>query len=197
MSSAREPFRINADPNGDVNLVLSSSVIKVSLRASSKVLSLASPAFAALLSPRWYKVNDTPAPHEVTLPEDDPIAMYWICQALHYRPNLSTSLALPFVEKLAVLCDKYDLAVALKPWSGLFLQGETFYNRSDEKKMLKVMHIASVFDNHEQFYMASLNILCCCPAQDTLWEGGDCYAGQLHCIEAYGKRNPPDLGYFE
>ncbi|KAK4691001.1 hypothetical protein P7C71_g5911, partial [Lecanoromycetidae sp. Uapishka_2] len=67
---------VNAAPKGDVIFVLSSSNSIVHLRVSSRVLSLASPVFAAMFSPRWYEVNESSSPRKIALPEDDPIAMY-------------------------------------------------------------------------------------------------------------------------
>ena len=134
------------DPNGDVVLVLHSqkpletkrtkngkplakkakttALTDRSLRVSSKVLSLASPVFAAMLSPKsmtdgGLSVVDPP---EIPLPDDDLDAMTLLCFALHCHGLSDIAVPSTLLKGLAIICDKYDCTVAIQAWTRLGLQ---------------------------------------------------------------------------
>ena len=95
-----------------------------SLLVSSKVLSLASPVFAALVGPGFREGNniqrgDCPV---IELLDDDPAAMSIVCNLLHFRYDpVPTHLAPAQLGKLGVLCDKYDCSKPVLPWSQKWL----------------------------------------------------------------------------
>lgn len=122
--SSSSPSSINVDPHGDVLLLLGPSK-NVFLRVSSKALSLASPVFAALFSPRFSEgqpLSSSTEVRRVPLPEDDPEAMTQICYAIHFYATVPRTISMSLLEGIASLCDKYDLAVALAAWSELWLR---------------------------------------------------------------------------
>jgi hypothetical protein len=113
------------DPDGDVLLQVGSSSPHAHLLISSKVLSLASPVFAAMLSPPFKEGSSLSSGHgcEILLPEDDPGAMALLCSCLHFRTDqIPTVLEFPLLKALAILCDKYDCTKAISAWIVLWLR---------------------------------------------------------------------------
>jgi hypothetical protein len=94
------------------------------LLVSSKVLSLASPVFAALLGPKFLEGNNIrrgvcPV---IELHDDDPAAITLICNILHYRyDSVPTQLEAEQLGQIAILCDKYDCSKSFQPWSEKWL----------------------------------------------------------------------------
>ena len=125
----------NVDPTRDLLLLVGSEGSEQKLiRVSSKVLGLASRVFAIMLGPRFaegHVLSDQESstaggkptlPLIIALPEDDPEAMSWFCNGIHLRQHLIPSRRFPLlIERIAILCDKYDAALALTPWSELWL----------------------------------------------------------------------------
>src|SRR5450432_969777 len=114
---------VEIDRHGDVTLQLTKKIDGDpedgihSLLVSSKVLTLASPVFAAMLSPRFREgqrsASGTLDP--VALPEDDADVMTLLCRILHF--DYSALPARPDLEvfkNLAILCDKFDCITPLR-----------------------------------------------------------------------------------
>lgn len=124
----------------------------------SGVLSVASPVFHAMLGreAETLHTQDKPTVH---LPEDDPEALLIILYVLHHQNDKvrgfpyyasQTLLCLhsacawqvPFsvnlnqLERLAILCDKYDLAQALHHWSTIWLDAWKSYLPKDSQGLL-------------------------------------------------------------
>ncbi|KAF5004598.1 hypothetical protein FDECE_8928 [Fusarium decemcellulare] len=110
------------DPRGDLTLLIGDKTHDTSKRflVSSKVLTLASPVLANLLSPKFKEGTmfhngkcDT-----VTLEEDDLETMGLILQILHYQSDKAPLKMAPTkLATFAIHCDKYDLIDAVKPWA--------------------------------------------------------------------------------
>ena len=116
---------MDADPEGDLVLVIGSGENQKSIRASSKVLSLASPVLAAMFSPRRFSEGSALSssnPPNIHLPEDDPEAVTVFCRLVHFREYQGNQKAPSFNELLnmALFCDKYDAGLALNPWCELW-----------------------------------------------------------------------------
>jgi hypothetical protein len=80
----------DADPVGDLNLKLGSGEGTEYIRVSSKVLTLSSSVFAAMLSPRFSEGRalatlSTGSTTTISLPDDDVEAILWLCEALHFK----------------------------------------------------------------------------------------------------------------
>lgn len=107
------------DANGDVVLLIGEAK---SLLVSSKILSVASPVFAAMLSPHFREGSSlsSTCPTEITL-FDDPIAVSTIANILHFRNNLVLVDTFEELFNIAIVADKYDLALALGPWRHVWL----------------------------------------------------------------------------
>jgi hypothetical protein len=111
------------DPQGDV--VINTSAEGFSLLVSSKILSVASPVFAAMFSPHFREGNSlatASAPITIDLLEDAPAALENICNVLHYKHDLVTvQMRFHDLLEIAVVADKYDLAKSLGPWRDKWL----------------------------------------------------------------------------
>ena len=156
----------DVDPTGDLILVVGPTDNSQSIRVCSQVLKLASSVFAAMLSPRF--AEGQAAGHKdwtISLPEDDAEAMLAICRALHFIDTASENIAFTLIEKVASLCDKYDLAVALRGWSELALKVEMASMRNDEIGCARFLSVSQMPGCHEAFWMASRRLLYHCSAQ--------------------------------
>lgn len=111
------------DPQGDV--VINTSTEGFSLLVSSKILSVASPVFAAMFSPHFREgcsLATSSAPITIDLLEDAPAALENICNVLHFKHDLVTE-EMYFHEllEIAIVADKYDLVKSLGPWRDKWL----------------------------------------------------------------------------
>ena len=104
----------NIDPEGDVVIICEYS----SLRVSSKVLSLASPVFKALLGPGFREGNferSTVSPLKLELSEDDEIAMTILLKIMHFSPEVYSTQDVSkqgagcydLFKNVAILANKY------------------------------------------------------------------------------------------
>ncbi|KAE8446546.1 hypothetical protein EG329_011878 [Mollisiaceae sp. DMI_Dod_QoI] len=112
---------IQLDSNGDIILVIKDRTRDASRKflASSRVLSLASPVFSRMFSPRFkegLQLQDEDSPY-ISLEEDDPKAMELILRILHYQSvDISAPVNPKTLAALAIHCDKYDCSRALISW---------------------------------------------------------------------------------
>lgn len=111
------------DPDGDVALLLSPNLLPLRLIVSSKILSLASPVFAAMFSPNFREGRSlsSACPTEIPLPDDPPAAIEAIANILHFRHKLVSAVEFDSILDLALVADKYDLVNALGPWCQVWL----------------------------------------------------------------------------
>ena len=151
----------DVDPEGDITLVVGDQQI----RASSKVLALASPVFATMLGP-YFAEGQAKNP-SITLPEDDVEAMTWLCKALHFKLTANERLiSFGLGRKLATLCDKYDTSVAISSWSAMWMQnwkGSVDGNIS----YATLLHMSYAFGNHEAFWCTSRDVMQYCTTDGT------------------------------
>lgn len=138
------------DPDGDVIFLLGEA--KEPIRVSSKVMSLASPVFKAMLDPRF--VSKPPLfedPPKIPLPEDDPKTMSWMCSALHHR-EIGGPISRFACKKLAILCDKYMCCVALRSWSDSWFRAYlSSHPQESADGLLEFVWLAIAFDNQREF----------------------------------------------
>lgn len=107
------PESITIDNQGDVILVAGSR----QLRVASKVLTLSSPVFRAMLEPgrflegQTHRDSDNPA--IVKLEEDDPEALTLLCDILHFK-SVGIPSQIGLLVAVTDICDKYQCAPAIK-----------------------------------------------------------------------------------
>ncbi|KAK4898060.1 hypothetical protein LTR27_004446 [Elasticomyces elasticus] len=113
---------IEIAPDGDVTLLCGEQVGNkeiIGLRVSSHILSYGSPVFKSLLAPRFREGTTlaTTSSVEIPLPEDPPGHMAMLCNILHMRHDQEphTVNSPTMLAAFAILCDKYDCALAVKP----------------------------------------------------------------------------------
>ena len=156
---------IDADPDGDLLLKLGSGDEVTLIRVHSKVLSLVSPVFAAMLSPRFAEgqaLEDSKAMVDSTttidLPDDDPTAMSLLCQILHYKEDAAQQAFHPpdILIGLVVICDKYNMSRALGPWSHVWMDP---CHREDQFDTFQIAEISYGLAHHESFWKSTQDIL--------------------------------------
>lgn len=165
--SNKPPVGANADPNGDVELLVGGEGNITTIKVASKVLSSASPVFAALFEPHFSEglalsKSSTSSICQIKLPDDNPEALTLVCHVLHYRRDIPHRISLELLEKVAILCDKYDLAIVLMPWSEVWLHQ---IDGQGEASWAIMLCIASIFGNHRAFNLSSLKLLSSCVNQ--------------------------------
>lgn len=123
------------DPEGDMVLHLSSNPLDPAqvVRVSSKVLTLASPVFKAMLGPNSNfqeaqalrdENNKSPVIH---LQGDNLKALVMVLQVAHLSvPMMPRKMAIDEFYELAIVCDKYDMAKVLVPWANLWVCPEEY-----------------------------------------------------------------------
>lgn len=109
------------DPEGNVTITISCPRCDEvrRFRASSQVLSLASPVCAKMLGPNFKESQQLRTESRVTLGlhDDDPDAAETVLRALHYQLNdKSMNPRHPRLMSMALFSDKYDCSRALAPW---------------------------------------------------------------------------------
>jgi hypothetical protein len=96
-----------------------------SFLVSSKILSLASRVFAAMLSPRFAEGRQLQEARQqgpdqrsiIPLKEDDVVAMDFILSVIHFKADrLQSPLTAKEIANIAVHSDKYDFNGSLTPW---------------------------------------------------------------------------------
>ena len=155
-------FCHDIDPSGDLILEVGDPASSMRIRASSKALSLASPFFAAMFSPRFAESKPVSCGENrnITLLDDDPSAMITLWNVVHMKSSRVSAASFDAVEKLSILCDKYDCAEALSPWSRQWLskwQG----SMNGQDGYLKMIYVSYGFNDHDSFWKATSNVLKC------------------------------------
>jgi len=163
------------DPAGDLVLLVGVDEDSKLLRVSSRVLTLASPVLSALLSPRFKEGNSlagsTGLP-QIPFPEDNPEAMEWLCQALHFKIKVTDVVSFPLVKNLAVLCDKYDLSIALGPWNEHLMQ--TWRGSVDGvDRHPQLLWVSYALDNQYRFWKTSKELLRLYTSDDLVLAGNE------------------------
>ena len=153
----------DADPNGDLVLVAGSNEEQKSIRVCSNILSFASPVFAAMLSPRFSEGQVSGQKDcSISLPEDDPEAMTVVCRSIHYQEDTPKEVSISLLEKVALVCDKYDVAHALRGWSEAALQSLSIsmcHNTHTEILRVRLLYISYVLGSHQTFWEISYSLL--------------------------------------
>ncbi|KAL3479211.1 hypothetical protein BJX99DRAFT_255740 [Aspergillus californicus] len=100
--------------DGDLILVVGPENIR--LRVYSLTLKSTSKPFSAMLGPDWKEgraLEDGCA--ELLLPEDDAVAMEYICAIIHHQNMMLPTTMAPYdILKVAVAADKYNFVDALR-----------------------------------------------------------------------------------
>ena len=170
----------DADSAGDLMLLVGPD--KELIRASSKVLSLASPGFARMLGPRFAEGqsllkegslgNSAVSLTEVPLPDDDPEAMILFCDTIHFIKHATRDIGYPLLAKMASLSDKYDCSLALSSVSDIWLSN---FNGSKEGEScyVKLLWLSYALGNHCAFSRISTEMIRKCSHDDLVRQKHD------------------------
>ncbi|EXJ71548.1 uncharacterized protein A1O5_05356 [Cladophialophora psammophila CBS 110553] len=129
---------IDIDPDGDLIV----EIEEQRLRISSKVISLASPVFCAMLRSGFKEGTSqatTSDPRIIPLPEDDLEAFKLVCRVIHFQlDQIPQELKIDALEKLALVCDKYQCTIAMRHCAALWLQrlSDTFLAAELNRQLL-------------------------------------------------------------
>ena len=106
---------IPIDPHGDLTLVVGADDDAQSFLVSSKILSVASPVWRAMLSNRNGFVEA--GSEEVVFPDDNPEALSIVFLVSHLRfQEVPRKVEFQQLIDLCTVCDKYDCMSLLGPW---------------------------------------------------------------------------------
>lgn len=160
MDMAPEPDakadKVIFDPHGDVILEAEEKRLLV----SSKVLSLASPVFAAMFKPQFKEGSNLKPeqPLVIPVPGDDSEAFILLCNVIHYRSDDTPHTPdISCLENLAFICDKYDCRGAIANSSILWLQ--RLIETASPEDLNKLLLVAYTLDLQENFSVISWKIL--------------------------------------
>ncbi|KAF8248386.1 hypothetical protein K440DRAFT_680133 [Wilcoxina mikolae CBS 423.85] len=141
--SEAEPRVVHLDicPYGDMEIFLATSAIDVTYRVSSHQLCSSSTFFRAMLGPqssfseanglRRHQSSSSTAPDSnangslfrITAEEEhDPTALATVLYVLHGRAqHIPESITFEKLLEIAIICDYYDCAAAMRPWDGIWM----------------------------------------------------------------------------
>ncbi|PPJ57402.1 hypothetical protein CBER1_01431 [Cercospora berteroae] len=152
------PDFVEISSDGDVILVcgeqFQNGQVK-KLKVSSAALSLGSSGMKTMFKPHFKEGTDLRrsvggSPLEVSLPEDDPLAMEIICYVLHLRNdkvNMSNELSAECILRVAMASDKYDCRIAMMYFAQTWLSRAS----TDEQELHVLFTAAYLFGNNEAF----------------------------------------------
>lgn len=146
---------VTIDTAGDLYLEMNS----YDLLVSSRVMSLASPVFAAMLSPNFKEgqSDGQGIVKRIRLPEDDEEALSVICYTLHHcTENIPQRLEASLLAKIAILCDKYCCVNVFKPWAMIWLPATTYIKSQGLEYLLLAAYL---LDLPETFNLVSWAII--------------------------------------
>lgn len=150
---------IEISPDGDVILVCGEQFrdgqVK-KLKVNAATLALGSPVMKAMFKPHFkegtdLRLNTGSSPLEISLPEDDPLAMEIICHVLHLRNDAvdtSGEISSEDILRVAMATDKYTCQVAM------MFPAEKWLGRphKDEQELHVLFTTAYLFRNSHAFY---------------------------------------------
>lgn len=116
-----------------------------------------------MFSPPWAEGEGLSStnPPNVCLKDDDPEAMHWMLSVLHYCKDVNRAeLSLQTLQKVALLCDKYDCCTALAPWAQQHIK--RLYDA--EEYPLAPLWLSYIFGHSRSFWKITRNMM-----QSLIW----------------------------
>jgi hypothetical protein len=140
---------VNIAAAGDIILVVGSE--KVGLRVQSLILKAVSKPFSSMMSANWKEGRDLFGEDglvELLLPEDNAMAMKYICAIIHHQNKmLPSTMTAHGILEVAIMADKYDFVDALAFASDSWLRPRNM--KADELMVLAAA--AYAFQNAQAF----------------------------------------------
>jgi hypothetical protein len=122
------PYTMKICPIGD--LIIHLPDLSIRFLVSSTILIMHSPVFSAMLGPssqfaEAVAFRRQPAhaePYVMELHDDDPVALAVVLRALHLLvAGIPRTINIRQLARIAVICDKYDCAEALRMWADIWV----------------------------------------------------------------------------
>jgi len=155
--------------DGDIFVQAGRGINAVKFQVSSAALKLASPVFRAMFGPHFLEgLRTFSASDPLRLEDDDPVAFLEFCRVIHFQVIHRDSLQLNQLAALAVLCDKYQCAQALKHIFIMVLEpvvdlangvASRHTLTTSELSLSDVVHMAYVIDDPRLFWRASMSAM--------------------------------------
>ncbi|KAF9876614.1 nuclear pore protein-like protein [Colletotrichum karsti] len=137
---------VQVDPDGDLILRAGSQTGEAerSFRVCASALRRSSQVWKKMLFGPFKESKPAFGVWEVSLPEDNPVALGILLHIVHanfplvpHKPNLKE------LYEVFRLANKYDMIMALKPWAAAWLEvAESFSETTDGKEMATLAYIA-------------------------------------------------------
>jgi hypothetical protein len=158
---SKMPATTVIDKRGDVILhVGEGKEDAVSLLVSSHVLGLASSVFEAMFEGRFAEGQNlsTTSPPTITFPDDHPKYMTFLCKLFHLQTDdIPGTLEISGLVELAVLCDKYDCAKGVRPWSKIWVSQHL--STPESHGFQQLLAVSFVLDLPHEFREVSVGLI--------------------------------------
>jgi hypothetical protein len=139
--------------NGDVILqLLKDTETSVGLLVSSNVLRLASHVFENMFDGRFAEGQDlsSTSPKTIQLTDNNPKCMTMLCRIIHLKNSeIPSKLELDALIDFAILCDKYDCADSVRPWSKIWVSH--LLSNTENKSCEKLFSVSYMLDLPDEF----------------------------------------------
>ena len=160
MASHTEIQNIDIDEEGDILVACGSK----ELRVSSKILTLRSPVFKAMLKPGFREGNTARSqehPLPLSLPDDNENALLVLFQVLHFGSARGSHPDIDLQLEITLLCHKYDCTTSIKNESRLWLFPKKNSHREieDPDPLWKMVCITFLLDLDEEFQITATKLI--------------------------------------
>lgn len=142
-------------PQGDLIVAVGTDSAQKLAEISSTIIKLASPTFQAMLGPSFVEgqtIYDKSNP--LKLPDDDSVAMLNLFQILHYNANKVDTHEKDWLQKLCIVCDKYQCIKNLKAYIYIHLK-----HPKDTVSDVDRMIVAGLIGDKDSFESASGKVI--------------------------------------
>ena len=129
LDESRLVAEVAVAPEGDLLLEVPSKNGLARFKVSSQVMCLVSPVFRAMLGPSSMfkeacELRASPSCYRLSLEGDDPEAFVAILYVLHCQTEkVPSSISFEDLFHMAIICDKYDCALAVAVWVDIWTTG--------------------------------------------------------------------------
>lgn len=148
------PKCIDVAPQGDLVVAVDSDPARRLAKISSTIIKPASPVFRAMLGPSFKEGQAThDASNPLSLPDDDAISMLNLFHILHYNGDKAKKTEDDWIQKLVVVCDKYECTESLKTYLHFQLSQCSFVSTLDR------FIISGLIDDRSRFERLSEQIV--------------------------------------
>ncbi|KAL6246950.1 hypothetical protein RBB50_006257 [Rhinocladiella similis] len=136
----------------------------VLIRVASKILTLCSPVFKAMLNGSFREAQlalSRETPPILDLPEDSPATMELLLRILHHDPTVRRERDDVDICALALACDKYSCTAAIRLWFQAFVSDKK--DNCDNHEFVQLIGASYLLDDAFSFLMTTQMVTECWP----------------------------------